>query len=122
MVTESLILSRNNIIWNPYFFSITSESDLYFEKNLPDTFTSKKFSKYVEAQGYKEIALCGLDECGCVGATAKGAVRRGIKTYMLTDSIGRRFSADKVSKMRETLKAISHISSVERKVFPLKQR
>ena len=109
-----------NIITNKWFigFSIKGTegaelysgldkvSDLYFEKNLPDTFTSKKFSKYVEAQGYKEIALCGLDECGCVGATAKGAVRRGIKTYMLTDSIGRRFSADKVSKMRETLKAM----------------
>ena len=109
-----------NIITNKWFigFSIKGTegaelysgldivSDLYFEKNLPDTFTSRKFSKFAEEQGYTEMALCGLDECGCVGATAKGAVRRGIKTYMLTDSIGRRFSADKTDKMRETLKAM----------------
>ncbi|MBR1824544.1 MAG: cysteine hydrolase [Ruminococcus sp.] len=109
-----------NIITNKWFigFSIKGTegaelysgldrvSDLYFEKNLPDTFTSKEFSQYVEAQGYKEMALCGLDECGCVGATAKGAVKRGIKTYMIADSIGRRFPEQKVNKMRETLKAM----------------
>ena len=81
-------------------------SDLYFEKNLPDTFSSKKFCKFVEEQGYKEIALCGLDECGCVGATAKGASKRGIKTYMITESIGRRFPQQKINKMRDTLRAL----------------
>ena len=52
------------------------------------------------------MALCGLDECGCVGATAKGAVKRGIKTYMITDSIGSRFPEEKVNKMRATLRGL----------------
>lgn len=54
-------------------------------------------------QGFTELALCGLDECGCVGATAKGAVKAGLKVKMLTDSIGRRFPEKKVKAMRDEL-------------------
>ncbi|MBP3760956.1 MAG: cysteine hydrolase [Ruminococcus sp.] len=106
-----------NIITNQWFigFSIKGTegaelysrlnivSDLYFEKNLPDTYSSKPFREYMEKQGYTELVLCGLDECGCVGATAKGAVKTGVKVFMLENCIGRRFSDDKVQKMRDTL-------------------
>ena len=78
-------------------------SDLCFEKSHPDTFTSEAFRKHVNAKNYSEMVICGLDECGCVGATAKGAVKAGIRTYMLTDCIGRRFPEAKVNKMREDL-------------------
>lgn len=81
-------------------------SDLYFEKNLPDTYTSKSFRDFAKEKGYTEVVLCGLDECGCVGATAKGAVKAGSKVYMLTNAIGRRFPDDKVQKMRSQLKAL----------------
>lgn len=106
-----------NIITNKWFigFSIKGTegaelysklniaSDLYFEKNLPDTYSSKVFKKYMAKQGYTEIVLCGLDECGCVGATAKGAVKTGVKVSMLENCIGRRFSDKKVQKMRDSL-------------------
>ncbi|HOC32667.1 MAG TPA: isochorismatase family cysteine hydrolase [Ruminococcus flavefaciens] len=109
-----------NIITNKWFigFSIRGTlgaelysgldlaSDNYFEKKLPDTFSSKEFCEFVNKKRYKEMALCGLDECGCVGATAEGAVKRGIKTYMITDSIGRRFPEEKVNKMRATLRGL----------------
>ena len=66
-----------NIITNKWFigFSIKGTegaelykgmkkvSDLYFEKNLPDTFSASKFKEYIKAQGYSELVLCGLDEC-----------------------------------------------------------
>lgn len=81
-------------------------SDLCFEKNRSDTYTAKAFREHMEMQGYKEVVLCGLDECGCVGATAKGAVATGVKVTMLEDCIGRRFPEKKVRKMREQLKAI----------------
>lgn len=81
-------------------------SDLYFEKNLPDTYTAKAFREYMAAQQYTEIVLCGLDECGCVGATAKGAVKTGAKVFMLENAIGRRFPDEKVRKMRESLRAL----------------
>ena len=106
-----------NIITNKWFIGFTLKdtpgaelydgvnvvSDYSFEKYFPDTFSSKEFRAHVKHQGYSEMVLCGLDECGCVGATAKGAVKAGLKTYMLTDSIGRRFPDVKVKKMREQL-------------------
>ena len=78
-------------------------SDHVFEKYFSNTYTSKPFREYMEREGYEEVVLCGLDECGCVGATAKGAVKAGMNTYMLTDCIGRRFSQNKVNRMRDKL-------------------
>ena len=108
-----------NIITNKWFigFSIKDTpgaefyegldvvSDLCFEKNLPDTYSSKPFREHMEKQGYTEVVLCGLDECGCVGATAKGAVKTGVKVFMLENSIGCRFDKDKQKKMRDSLTA-----------------
>ena len=81
-------------------------SDLYFEKNFPDTYTAKKFREHMKERGYKKVVLCGIDECGCVGATAKGAVKTGADVYMLENCIGRRFPDDKVQKMRDSLKSM----------------
>ncbi len=81
-------------------------SDLLFEKNRSDTFTAKAFREQVKKANYQEMVLCGLDECGCVGATAKGAVKAGIKVKMLTDCIGRRFPEEKVKAMRKELSAM----------------
>lgn len=81
-------------------------SNLVFEKNHPDSFTSQPFRDHMKEQGYEEVVLCGLDECGCVGATAKGAVKTGVNIFMLTDCIGSRFSEKKIKKMRDSLKAL----------------
>ena len=81
-------------------------SELYFEKNLPDTYSSRAFREHMKKQGYTEVVLCGLDECGCVGATAKGAAKTGVKVYMLEDCIGCRFPEKKQKKMREKLRAL----------------
>lgn len=79
-------------------------SDLYFEKNLSNTYTAKKFREYMKEKKYDEVALCGLDECGCVGKTALGAAKTGVRVVMLENCIGRRFSEERVNKMRERLK------------------
>ena len=78
-------------------------SDLIFEKNHSDAYTAKPFHEHMKNQGYSEIAICGLDECGCVGATAKGAVKAGVRVVMIENCIGRRFSDAKVQKMRKQL-------------------
>ena len=88
------------------FEGVNVVSDKIFEKNRSNTFTAKLFREYVKKQGYREMVLCGLDECGCVGATAKGAVKAGIKVRMLTGCIGRRFPDAKVQSMRKGLKAL----------------
>ncbi|MBO4907831.1 MAG: cysteine hydrolase [Lachnospiraceae bacterium] len=81
-------------------------SDLLFEKNRSDAYTAKAFREYMKNQDYNEIAICGIDECGCVGATAKGAVKNGAKVVMIENCIGSRFPDAKVRKMRDELKAL----------------
>ena len=88
------------------FEGVDIVSDLIFEKNHSDTFTSKPFHEHVKKQGYKELVLCGLDECGCVGATARGAVKNGIKVHMLEKCIGCRFPDSKKQEMRTRLKSL----------------
>ena len=79
-------------------------SDLYFEKNLSNTYTAKRFREYMKEKQYDEVAICGLDECGCVGKTALGAAKTGVRVVLFENCIGRRFPQDKVRKMREKLK------------------
>ncbi len=81
-------------------------SDLYFEKNFPDTYTAKAFRTFMQKKGYAEIAVCGLDECGCVGATAKGAVKTGVKVSLIEKATACRFPAGKQKKMRESLEKL----------------
>lgn len=82
-------------------------SDLCFEKSRSDAYTAKAFRKHMEERNYEEVVLCGLDECGCVGATAKGAAKTGVSVIMLEDCIGRRFPAEKVNRMREELRSLN---------------
>ena len=79
-------------------------SDLYFEKNLSNTYTAKRFREYMKEKQYEEVVICGLDECGCVGKTALGAAKTGVRIVMLENCIGRRFPKERVEKMRERLK------------------
>ena len=85
------------------FSGLDIRSDLYFEKNLPDSYTSKSFRDHMKRMDYKEVVLCGIDECGCVGATAKGAVKTGADVYLLENCTGCRFSHEKELKMRNSL-------------------
>lgn len=78
-------------------------SDFCFEKNHSNSYTSKAFRNHMKSTGYEEVILAGLDECGCVGATAKGAAQTGIRVKMQEDCIGSRFSGQKVLKMRAQL-------------------
>ena len=88
------------------FEKLCTVSDLYFEKKLPDAYSSKAFRDFAEKRKYSKIVLCGLDECGCVAATAKGAVKSGAEVFILKDSVGCRFSNDKRDRTRSELSAL----------------
>lgn len=53
-------------------------SEHCFDKYFGDAFTNRRLGELLREQGVETVHLCGLDECGCVAATALGAVRRGI--------------------------------------------
>ncbi|MBQ6752582.1 MAG: cysteine hydrolase [Clostridia bacterium] len=78
-------------------------SDLCFEKSLPNSYFSKEFRDHMKTREYSEVVLCGLDEYGCVGATAKGAAEMGVRTFVLKDATGTRFPYAKVKRMRHDL-------------------
>ena len=80
-------------------------SPLYFEKNLPNTFTAKRFREHMSKENYSEIALCGVDLCGCVGATAEGALKTGAKVSLIESATGCRFSPAKAAKRKARLQA-----------------
>ena len=73
-------------------------SDLCFEKNHSNTYTSKDFREHMKAQDYKKVVVCGLDECGCVGATAKGAIKTGAKHLWLKIVLDEDFRIKKFKK------------------------
>lgn len=81
-------------------------SDYYFEKNLPDSFTSRSFKSFMTEKHYSEITICGLDLCGCVGATAKGAIKAGMVVKLSDAATGCRFGNIKAEKMKNSLKSL----------------
>ena len=111
------IIQNNPINRKLFGFSIqgTEGAELYkglnvvseycFEKLLPDAFSSKKLKAFVKENQYGTISICGIDEGGCVSATAKGAVKNNLSVEMLTAGIATYFPTAKIEKLRNELKS-----------------
>ena len=76
-----------------------------FEKNVSDLFADAKFRDFVSSQGYDELLFCGIDECGCMAATAKAAAAAGMRAVILSKSTATRFDLRKKGATRAELKA-----------------
>ncbi|HBI85310.1 MAG TPA: isochorismatase [Ruminococcus sp.] len=81
-------------------------SELYFEKNVADTFLAKDFAAFMEQQGYSHIELCGTDEAGSIAATAKGALKTGAAVSIRKNCVASRFPANKLAPIRYELKTL----------------
>ena len=95
---------------------IDLKNDYLWDKRKPMftyAYTSPAFRAHMKTKNYKEVVICGLDECGCIGATAWGACKTGVKVIMLTSCIGSRFSEKKVKKQREKLTSLGVIYRYE---------
>ena len=57
-------------------------------------------------QNYKEVALCGLDQCGCVYHTALGALKETSKVYIIKESTACRYSKERLNKTVNELKSL----------------
>ena len=76
-----------------------------FVKLFPDAFSCKAFKDFVSKNAYDCVAICGIDEGGCVSATAKGAVKHGLSVEMLTAGIATKFPVGKIEGVRKGLTA-----------------
>jgi len=79
-------------------------SDYIFDKLVGDALFNKNMRQLIEREGYDKLHLCGLDECGCVAATALGAVKRGYKVEILREGVATVFDERKVARTKEKLK------------------
>ena len=78
-------------------------SNLKFNKYFGDAYTSKAFDEHIEKNNYDTVYICGLDECGCVYHTAKGALKRHKEVYIIKDATACRYSKNKLNKKRNEL-------------------
>ena len=74
-----------------------------FDKYFGNALTNKALLKLIQEEKYDRLHLCGLDECGCVAATALGAKKRGIEADILRDGTATVFDGNKVARIREKL-------------------
>lgn len=86
-------------------------SQYCFDKSISDAFSNNDFLNLVKEKEYEVLHLCGLDECGCVAATALGAVGRGFKAEIIRNATATAFKEKKVQQMHELLnmKGIKYI-------------
>ena len=79
-------------------------SEYCFDKLVGDALSNRQLRRLVTEKGYERLHLCGLDEYGCVAATALGAKKRGIEAEILRDGTATVFDGRKAARMREKLR------------------
>lgn len=80
-------------------------SELCFDKLFGDAFSNKKLLELVRERAYGEIHLCGLDEYGCVTATAVGAAKRGLTAKIIRSGTATVQPVRKAAKAQKKLTA-----------------
>ena len=56
-----------------------------FDKHFGDALTTAALREWLKKHGVERLHLCGLDQYGCVTATALGAKKRGYEVAILRD-------------------------------------
>jgi len=85
--------------------SLNIVSKNYFEKNVGNAFSNKNLCQLLKEKRIGKIVLCGIDEAGCVGITAKGAERLGLKVSIIKNATDTVF-IKRAIKFREKLKKL----------------
>lgn len=78
-------------------------SNLIFDKLFGDALTNKELLGLVRKNAYDELHLCGLDEYGCVTATALGAAKRGITPKIIRSGTATVLPAKKAESQKKKL-------------------
>ena len=74
-----------------------------FDKYVGDALSNGRLRALLRERGCDTLHLCGLDECGCVAATALGAIRRSLHAEIIRDGTATVFPERKVLRVREKL-------------------
>ena len=79
-------------------------SDRVFDKYFGDALTNGALLKLIREERFDRLHLCGLDECGCVTATALGAAKRGITAEIVRSGTATVLPERKVARAHEKLR------------------
>lgn len=71
--------------WDP---RAPAERDAYFPKRVADSFSNPELEPWLRAHGVTRVRIVGLQAKACVGATAKGAMRRGFGVVLAKSEVG----------------------------------
>jgi nicotinamidase-related amidase len=96
------------IQWNPgcdLDDRLVIVSEEVFDKEKPSSFSSKEFVNYLASNNVNELALAGLDGRFCINATAKDALRRGLKADLLGNAIASAFPKRWIN-VKQSLKSL----------------
>lgn len=77
-----------------------------FEKNTADPYLSEDFAAFVQAQGYEQFLLCGIDEYGSISGAAKAIVQHGAAAVILKNAVATRFPVGKLIPVRRELQSL----------------
>lgn len=86
------------------FSGLDVVSDRIFDKYFGDALTNRALLKTIREEGFDRLHLCGLDECGCVTATALGAAKRGIVAEIVRSGTATVLPQRKVARAHERLR------------------
>ena len=86
------------------FSGLDVVSDRIFDKYFGDALTNRALLKTIREEGFDRLHLCGLDECGCVTATALGAAKRGITAEIVRSGTATVLPQRKVARAHERLR------------------
>ncbi len=78
-------------------------SDIRFDKHFGDALTNAALREWLEKNGVERLHLCGLDQYGCVTATALGAKKRGYEVAILKGGTATVMPAKRAAKARQKL-------------------
>ena len=79
-------------------------SEYVFEKNISDLFADPQLAAFFAERGYDTYVLCGIDLCGGILATAKGARAKGAAVTVLKDCCGTRFDTRRIGETKGALR------------------
>lgn len=77
-------------------------NDCIFDKYKGNAFTNSDLKRYIIENKYNEVEVIGVDGGGCVGYTALGACKEGLKVSIIGKAVGTMFE-DKARKLNDKL-------------------
>ncbi len=80
---------------------ISADGAPYFAKTRGDAFSNERLRRHIAELAAEEVVLAGVMAKACVTATARGALREGLKVRVLADAVADTSDRAKANALRK---------------------